>query len=846
MNAEIYFPREGKSFGRTAEKSFEDTVRKLNEINVNIIYKTEVNLTEKSIAEALKVSESGDENIGLIMIADVLSEDSPEKAKEFFEKMGILGKIRRIEAEYLDPFDDGSQKQHSAKQSEKKKKRKKDKNSDEPIDISQSIVTIENRPVYAYAVEYNNKLLVILPRYDVLNIDFTAELYSAASAVANPSSKEAFWKRFIPCAGDGPLDVVRKIILILAICTFVVSSYILIQMVIVEPAANDEITDGIKELLVSTTEGEPDINSPRKEISKLPTDGSEGVISDFTQLLKANPDTIGWINVPNTIIDFVVVKPQDGVDSEYYLHRDFYGNYSKYGTVFMDYRSSLDSKNLIIHGHHMHDGRMFADLAKYVERGNGYGIDFYRQTPVFTFNTIYEKSKWKIIAFFKTNTLESQGVPFNYLRGDFVSDYDFLDFVYNLRVRSLVNCPVDINENDTILTLSTCSYDFEDFRTVVVARKVRDGETADVDVSKAAENPSPLYPDVWYQTYGGTKPNVTSFQNAYNNNEISWYDGEKQWSLNDDEELARVLNEGKKNAENMLRAFVEEIEYAYEQQMTVNELVDKYIEEFKNAESAAEVNRLYNEAVTEIRKIKTKDQVDAESSLAAENSRREAEKEASIQAQNELKAKKQSAVSEIRSSIAGNEYRIKQADEVTKIMETYSKQINASKDIDEIEELKKKCIEELSKIRTAEEMNEEESKAAEEASKKAAEEASKKAAEEASRKEEERKAAERSAQEVENARSAAVEEIESYVDPNEHPAARTKLQTIISSAKATIMDERILTTVSAIESMVSSTKKQIDDCIAELEVSEEQSSEEQSSEESETTSIPPEETSPEG
>ena len=119
MNAEIYFPREGKSFGQTAEKSFEDTVRKLNEINVNIIYKTEVNLTEKSISEALRVSESGDENIGLIMIADVLSEDSPERAKEFFEKMGILGKIQRIEAEYLDPSGDGSESDNSVKQSGK-------------------------------------------------------------------------------------------------------------------------------------------------------------------------------------------------------------------------------------------------------------------------------------------------------------------------------------------------------------------------------------------------------------------------------------------------------------------------------------------------------------------------------------------------------------------------------------------------------------------------------------------------------------------------------------------------------------------------------------------------------
>ena len=188
---------------------------------------------------------------------------------------------------------------------------------------------------------------------------------------------------------------------------------------------------------------------------------------------------------------------------------------------------------------------------------------------------------------------------------------------------------------------------------------------------------------------------------------------------------------------------------------------------------------------------------------------------------------------------------------MTKIMETYSKQINASKDIDEIDELKKKCIEALANIKTAEEMNKEESKAAEEASKKAAEEASKKAAEEASRKaaeeasrkEEERKAAERSAQELENARNAAVAEIESYVNLDDYPAAaKSKLQTIINSAKATIMDDRILTTISAVESMVSSTKKQIDDCIAEFEVSEEPSVEVSEP----TSSTPSEETNPEG
>ena len=97
MNAEIYFPRNGKAFGQTSERSFEVTIKKLTAENVNIIYKTEINLTEDSIKEALRVSDSGEEKIGMIFIADALSEDDPDKAKEFFESIGVIGKVNKLE-----------------------------------------------------------------------------------------------------------------------------------------------------------------------------------------------------------------------------------------------------------------------------------------------------------------------------------------------------------------------------------------------------------------------------------------------------------------------------------------------------------------------------------------------------------------------------------------------------------------------------------------------------------------------------------------------------------------------------------------------------------------------------
>lgn len=64
--------------------------------------------------------------------------------------------------------------------------------------------------------------------------------------------------------------------------------------------------------------------------------------------------------------------------------------------------------------------------------------------------------------------------------------------------RSMVNTGVDLNENDKTVMLSTCSYEYEGFRTVIVARKVRDGEDATVDTSKITENENALYPDIWY------------------------------------------------------------------------------------------------------------------------------------------------------------------------------------------------------------------------------------------------------------------------------------------------------------------------------------------------------------
>ena len=838
MNAEIYFPRNGKAFGQTSEKSFENTIKKLGDINVNIIYKTEVNLTEQSISEALSVSNSGDEKIGIIFIADALSEDSTEKAKEILESVGIIGKIKRYEAECKNPEETEQTAENPSEKKKKKKKRnKKSDNEESLIDISQGIVSIEKPNVYFYTVEYNNKLIVVLPKHDVLDTDFSKTLYTAAKKLVSPKKKRSFRKRFIPCKGDRPIDVVRKVILILAVCTFLVSSLMLLNMLVLEPMDQDRKTNEIRGLYVSTDEGE---ESNGKKTVK-PIDGSDGVLADFEELLKVNPDTIGWINIPNTVIDYVVVQSPYEDDPEYYLHRDFYGNYSKYGTIFLDYRSKLDSKNLILHGHHMQDGRMFANINYYGADGN---LEFYKKTPVFTFNTIYEKSKWKIISVFKTNTLEYQGEFFNYLRGSFTSDYDFLNFIYELRVRSLIDCPVSVNENDTLVTLSTCNYDMEEFRFVVVARKVRDGEDATVDVSKAVENPNPLYPDAWYYTYGGTKPEVTSFQDAYNNKKIDWYDGKGKWSEKDDQELVRLLEEGKTNAEKMLKEYIKGKEYGPSEQAQINEIIDKYMKLINNSTKAANVNDLYAQAVTELDKVRTKQQVASDEEASKKNAERE-KKEASEASAKALSEAIDDGIEKMTNSVSGNEYRVAQHSQVTEIIDSYTARIRAAKTIEEVEKLTSTAIEELKKVKTNSQMREEEEKE-EEAKKKAEQEAAKKKAEEEAKKKAEQEAAKKKAEEeakkkaeeeakkkaeqeaFESYKSSKISELESYLDISDYSADQQEsMNAIISEFTASINDA---SSYSEVDDYLRLAKSQLDTAASQNSSSEETSQDDETSE----------------
>ena len=214
----------------------------------------------------------------------------------------------------------------------------------------------------------------------------------------------------------------------------------------------------------------------------------DGTLASFKTIRELNGDVVGWINVPNTLVDYPVVQSKD---NSYYLSHNINKNRSQSGCPFLDYRNDVKpgskTRSFIIYGHHRRNGTMFAQLKKYNDP------EFYKENPVLRFDTIYDRSEWIIFSNFRATTLWSTGTPFNYIQTEFKSDAEFLKFVDEIKKRSLVTMPVDVQADDKILLLSTCSYEKGGWRMVIAARRVRDGESK-IDVSSAVKAANPLMP----------------------------------------------------------------------------------------------------------------------------------------------------------------------------------------------------------------------------------------------------------------------------------------------------------------------------------------------------------------
>ncbi len=192
------------------------------------------------------------------------------------------------------------------------------------------------------------------------------------------------------------------------------------------------------------------------------------VLPDYSALYAQNPDTAGWLTIPDTDIDYVVMQSSD---NNYYLRRDFYGNSDTNGTLFIDYRCDIvnPTTNTIIYGHDMNSGLMFGKLKRYYEDEN-----FYRSHRTINFSTIFEHRTYEVVAVCLSEVKYQDDSSYRY--------YNFINagnqaewnaFVDNVRDLTLYPQDLSLSPGDQVLTLSTCDDYKDNGRLFIVARRVR-------------------------------------------------------------------------------------------------------------------------------------------------------------------------------------------------------------------------------------------------------------------------------------------------------------------------------------------------------------------------------------
>ena len=184
---------------------------------------------------------------------------------------------------------------------------------------------------------------------------------------------------------------------------------------------------------------------------------------NFENLKKINSDTIAYIKINNTNVDYPVVKY---TDNEFYLNHNFEKKENSGGWLFLDYKNNIDSndKNIIVYGHNMKDGSMFGTLSKVLtnEWQNN------ENNLLITFITEKGKYKYKIFSTYRIDNEEY------YIKTSFNSDNEYIDFLSTIKKRSNKYYDVLLDEKDQILTLSTCSGSNK--RVVVHAKKIKENE----------------------------------------------------------------------------------------------------------------------------------------------------------------------------------------------------------------------------------------------------------------------------------------------------------------------------------------------------------------------------------
>ncbi len=191
------------------------------------------------------------------------------------------------------------------------------------------------------------------------------------------------------------------------------------------------------------------------------------VLPEYEQLLQQNPETVGWLRIDGTQINYPVVQKEN--DDKYYLSHAFDGSSNANGTIFVDSRCRIvnPTTNTIIYGHNMKSGMMFGGLKEYLTQG------YWEDHRYVSFNTLYENRTYEIVAVCLSEVQYQDQATYRYY--DFISagtEAELQTFIDNVNALAVFGSASGLTKSDKILTLSTCNSYTEDGRLFVVAKQI--------------------------------------------------------------------------------------------------------------------------------------------------------------------------------------------------------------------------------------------------------------------------------------------------------------------------------------------------------------------------------------
>lgn len=352
---------------------------------------------------------------------------------------------------------------------------------------------------------------------------------------ARPNGFIRFLKTFIIWKGDKVSEIIRKTVFTVSLAVAVVC-FTMIFNNIGQSNENEMVYNEIADI-VEQFEMTGHMALPQEVIEEI-REEVPGILDKYIELYNLNNDMVGWLTIP-TADGFSAMGPvgadgrrrgypvlqrrwyrEDGTaagSNFYYLKRDFNHKEHRAGAIYAEWRIPITAtsrpNNTIIYGHNMGDGSMFAPVVRFYPffSSRSGSLDFYRNHPIIQFDTLYEEGLYKIFAVMYTHVDEEKfdDVYDYHRKREFPDKESFFDFAQNILDRSaFYNPDVDLMYGDEIITLSTCYFtplgrSFE-ARVALFARRVREGESAEVDVSRAYINHDPLYFDHYYSVFGGS------------------------------------------------------------------------------------------------------------------------------------------------------------------------------------------------------------------------------------------------------------------------------------------------------------------------------------------------------